>query len=99
MLISYLSARTITLPFKDIEEWMLKTDSKMFVEPYSAHMDFFRYSSVPIFQRVYNERIEPNLPFFVDFLENAGEYFFFCIILEKLYFNKEKCFCREFQTI
>ena len=76
MLISYLSARTITLPFKDIEGLMLKTDSKVFVLPYSAKMDSFRYSSVPILQRVYTERIEPNLPFLVDFLENAGEYYF-----------------------
>ena len=75
MLISYLSARTITLPFKDIEGLMLKTDSKVFVLPYSAKMDSFRYSSVPILQRVYTERIEPNLPFLVDFLENAGEHF------------------------
>ena len=75
MLILYLSARTITLPFKDIEGLMLKTDSKVFVLPYSAKMDSFRYSSVPILQRVYTERIEPNLPFLVDFLENAGEYF------------------------
>ena len=76
MLISYLSERTITLPFKDIEGLMLKTDSKVFVLPYSAKMDYFRYSSVPILQRVYTERIEPNLPFYVDFMENAGEYFF-----------------------
>ena len=86
MLISYLSARTIILPFKDIEEWMLKTDSKMFVEPYSAQMDFFRYSSVPMLQRVYTERIEPNLPFYVDFLgNNPGEYFLSSRIIDKCY--------------
>ena len=76
MLISYLSARTITLPFKDIEGLMQKTDSKVFVLPYSAKMEFFQYSSAPILKRVYTERIEPNLPFYVDFMENAGEYFF-----------------------
>ena len=92
MLISYLSARTIILPFKDIEEWMLKTDSKMFVEPYSAQMDFFRYSSVPIFQRVYTERIEPNLPFYVDFLGKPGEYLLFSIIVDKCYHNQKKFF-------
>ena len=98
MLISYLSARTIILPFKDIEEWMLKTDSKMFVEPYSAQMDFFRYSSVPIFQRVYTERIEPNLPFYVDFLGKPGEHLLFSIIVDKCNHNKKKFF-RRFQTI
>ena len=89
MLISYLSARTITLPFKDIEEWMLKTDSKMFVEPYSAPMDFFRYSSVPIFQRVYTERIEPNLPFYVDFQGTPGDYLIFSILSDKCYDNQK----------
>ena len=93
MLISYLSARTITLPFKDIGGLMQKTDLKVYVLPYSAKMEFFQYTSVPILQRVYTERIEPNLPFYVDFMENAGEYFF-CIILDKCYFNKN-CFCRE----
>ena len=75
MLISYLSARTITLPFKNIEELMLKSDDKIFVQPHSAQMDAFRYSSVPILERVYTERIEPNLPFYMDFLKNAGDYF------------------------
>ena len=74
MLISYLSARTITLPFKDVEQLMLKSNDKIFVQPYSAQMDSFRYSSVPILNRVYTDRIEPNLPFYVEFLQNAGEY-------------------------
>ena len=55
---------------------MQKTDLKVYVLPYSAKMEFFQYTSVPILQRVYTERIEPNLPFYVDFMENAGEYFF-----------------------
>ena len=99
MLISYLSARTITLPFKDIEEWMLKTDSKMFVEPYSAQMDFFRYSSVPIFQRVYTERIEPNLPFYVDFLGKPGKYLLFFIMVDNCNHNQKRKIFRRFQTI
>ena len=83
MLISYLSARTITLPFKDIEELMLKTDLKIVVRPSSAQMDSFRYSSVPILQRAYTERIEPHLQFFEDFYRNAGDYFpFFNVINE-----------------
>ncbi len=72
-MISSLSARTIILPFKNVEELMLKSDDKIFVQPYSAQMDAFRYSSVPIFERVYSERIEPNLPFYVDFFKNAGD--------------------------
>ena len=67
----------MTLPFKDVEELMLKTDYKIFLKPYSSQMDSLRYSSVPILQRAFNERVEPNLPFFVDFLENAGKYFHF----------------------
>ena len=90
MLISYLSARTITLPFKDVEELMLKSNDKIFVQPYSAQMDSFRYSSVPIFQRVYTERIEPNLPFYVDFLGRPGEYFLFSMILDKCYHNQKQ---------
>ena len=77
MLISYLSARTITLPFNDIEELMLKTDFKIFLRPFSAQMDSLRYSSVPILQRAFTERVEPNLQFYVDFVDLAGEYFIF----------------------
>ena len=77
MLISYLSKRTITLPFKDVEELMLKTDYKIFLKPYSSQMDSLRYSSVPILKRAFTERVEPNLPFYVDFLKSAGKYFHF----------------------
>jgi hypothetical protein len=40
-------------------------------------MDSLRYSSVPILKRAFTERVEPNLPFYVDFLENAGKHFNF----------------------
>ena len=79
MLISYLSKRTITLPFKDIEELMLKTDLKIGVRPSSAQMDSFRYSSIPILKKAYTDRIEPHLQFFEDFYKNAGDYSFFSI--------------------
>ena len=80
MLISYLSARTITLPFKDIEQLMLKTDFKIFLKPYSFQMDSLRYSSVPILQRAFTERVEPNLQFYVDFLDFAGKYLHFLLV-------------------
>ena len=76
MLISYLSSRTIILPFKTIDDLMQKTDLKIVVQPYSAQMDFFRYSTVPILQMAYAERIKPNLPFCVEYFQNAGEHFF-----------------------
>ena len=76
MLISYLSSRTIILPFKTIDELMQKTDLKIVVQPYSAQMDFFRYSTVPILRMAYSERIEPELPFYVEYFQNAGKHFF-----------------------
>ena len=79
MLISYLSARTITLPFNDIEELMLKSDFKIFLRPFSAQMDSLRYSSVPILQRAYTERIEPHLQLFDDFYRNTGDYSLFSV--------------------
>ena len=77
MLISYLSARTITLPFKSIEELILKSDHKIFLRPYSTQMDSLRYSSNPILQRGFTERVEPNLPFYVDLLARKGIYFLY----------------------
>ena len=84
MLISYLSSRTIILPFKTIDDLMQKTDLKIVVQPYSAQMDFFRYSTVPILRMAYAERIKPELPFYVEYFQNAGEHFFFI--------KKDKCY-------
>ena len=93
MLISYLSIRTITLPFNDIEELMLKTDFKIFVRPYSAQMDSLRYSSVPILQRAFTERVEPNLQFYVDFLDLAGKVFLYSqwLIINEIIINNSFC--------
>ena len=77
MLISYLSARTITLPFNNIEEMILKTDFKIYLRPYSSQMDSLRYSSDPILQRAFTERVEPNLQFYVDLQKSSGKYFLF----------------------
>ena len=61
---------------------MLKSDFKIFLRPYSTQMDSLRYSSNPILQRGFTERVEPNLPFYVDLLARKGIYFLYSQSLE-----------------
>ena len=68
-LIANLSVRIIKLPFDSIETLMLNSDFKISVAPGSAQHDYFRYSSNLLLRNVYEERIDPNIDDYKDFLQ------------------------------
>ena len=61
ILISYLSTHKTNLPFNNLETLLSSTSYKIAVLPGSATADWFRYSSDPLTQRAWIERIEPYL--------------------------------------
>ena len=71
-LISNLSLRVIDLPFDSIETLMLNSDFKISVAPGSQQHDYFRHSSDPLLRKAFNERIDPNIEDYKNFLQ--GEY-------------------------
>ena len=63
-LISSLAERNIILPFTGLESLMLKSDYKIVVPPGSAQEGSFKFSDVPLWQKAWTERIEPNYDFY-----------------------------------
>jgi hypothetical protein len=61
MLVSYLSARVITLPFGNIAQLVSKTDFKIAVIAGSYYVDAFKFSTDPVWRGAFNSRIEPYL--------------------------------------
>ena len=49
------------MPFTSITELYQHTNFRVVVLPNSADEDFFRYSTDPIIQKIYEERIKPFL--------------------------------------
>ena len=68
-LISNVSKRVIRFPYDSIETMMLKSDDKIGVAPGSAQMDYFRHSPDPMLKKAWDEKIEPNLDEYNDFLQ------------------------------
>ena len=73
-LVSTLLAKKVVLPFDDIESLMLTSDYKIVVPPYAAQMDAFKYSRIPSWQKAWNERIEPNLDFYDDYMQSKSNF-------------------------
>jgi len=59
MLVSYLSARKIQLPFRNAEELLSKTEYRLNIIYDSAHEDFFINNPEPLFKRIHSQRILP----------------------------------------
>ena len=58
---------------------MLKSDDKIGVAPGSAQMDYFRHSPDRMLKKAWDEKIEPNLDQYNDFLQgryNIGQMIF-----------------------
>ena len=58
MVVSYLSTRIISLPFKGIPDLVTDSDYKLITLPGSAISDAFKYSKDPFWQRAWKERME-----------------------------------------
>ena len=71
ILISYLSIQKTNLPFNNLETLLSLTSNKIAVLPGSGKEDEFRYSTDPLMQRAWTERIEP---YFDEFHTFSGNY-------------------------
>ena len=58
MLISYLSTWNIVLPFKNIPEFLSKTNYKVATSPGSSYMDAFKLSNDSDWKLIWNERMK-----------------------------------------
>ena len=67
MLVTYLSSRKTILPFNTIEEMYLNTNFRLALIPNTAYEDDFKYSSDPLFQKIYEERIKPYLQEYMEY--------------------------------
>ena len=67
MLVSYMSARKIVMPFKNLEEMLLNTDFRLATLPKTTLQDNFKYSKDPIWQGIWKDRLEPHLQEYEDY--------------------------------
>ena len=61
MLISYLSTQNMALPFKNMPELVSKSNFRVATSPGSTYAESFSASEDPIWQTIWNERMEPYL--------------------------------------
>ena len=67
MLVSYLSSRKTVMPFTSVEDMYLNTDYRLALIPSTTYEDNFKYSTIPIWQNIFKERIEPHLQEYADY--------------------------------
>ena len=68
-LIANLTKNIVNLPFDGIETLVFDSDFKIGVAPGSAQMDYLRHSLNPIHKKAWNERTEPYMDDYADFLQ------------------------------
>ena len=61
MLITHLTIRKTSMPFRTIEDLYYNTNFRISLLPNSAQEDDFAQSADPMFQKIYSERIKPHL--------------------------------------
>ena len=70
MLVSYLAARIIVLPFTGIETLMADSEYLIAVWPGTYSQDVFESSIDPVWQKAWTERMEPYMD---DYIPYAGK--------------------------
>ena len=61
MLISYLSMRTMILPFNSLETLVSKSDYDIALIPDSTMQSSFELGTSPVWKQAWEERVKPNL--------------------------------------
>ena len=61
MLVSYLSNRRVNMPFTTLSDMYLNTDYRIVTRPSSSGEDDFKFSTDPIWKKIYEERLKPYL--------------------------------------
>ena len=49
------------MPFTSVEDMYLNTKFRLALMPATTHEDNFKYSPDPLWQKIYNERLQPHL--------------------------------------
>ena len=70
MLISNLSTRVITLPFTGIETLLTQSDFKIAVRPGTSNVDAFKFSTNPVWQAAWTNRIQPYLKDYTEYFDS-----------------------------
>ena len=71
MLVSYLATRKTVLPFNTLSEMYENTDFRLALIPDTSFENSFKYSTDPLWQKIYKERLEPNLQEYRDHLSGG----------------------------
>ena len=61
ILISFLAKQTVSLPFINLQELKENTESRLLIMPGGMIENDFRYSTDPLWQNIFRNRIEPHL--------------------------------------
>ena len=73
MLVSYLSSRKTIMPFSTITDMYLNTDFRLALIPATSYEDDFKYSTDPIWNKIYEERLEPYLQEYSNYPDHLSD--------------------------
>ena len=74
MLVSYLAAAIIILPFDGINTLMSQTDYKVAVQPGTYQQSVFEDSLDPLWQKAWKERAEPYMDLYKSYYSKSLAY-------------------------
>ena len=77
ILISFLATQSVNLPFLNIEDLFKNTDMRLVIIPGGMIENDFRYSTSPLWQAVFKERIEPHLEEIASYEDHAIDLHYF----------------------
>ena len=69
---SHFSVEKTILPFDTLSEMYHKSDFRLALTPKASYEDDFKYSTDPLWQKIYKERIEPYLQEYDEFRKNLS---------------------------
>ena len=91
-LISYLSTSKTILPFTSLETLIDSTNYKITVIPGTAQVESFKDHEVPIRQKAWDERIQPNLEQYSSWYHSQGSGQFRNVYLNQRFLNSTRKF-------
>ena len=73
MLVSYLATRKTVLPFHTLSEMYENTDFRLALIPSTSFEDSFKYSTDPLWQKIFKERLQPHLQEYSDYPDHLSD--------------------------
>ena len=77
MLVSYLSTRKAIIPFKTLTDMYLNTDFRLALIPDTSYKDDFKFSTNPIWQKIFKQRLQPHLQEYSDYPNHLFDMIYF----------------------